>query len=84
MSAGRTSSRVTSRMQQRQVHIVTKQPDETEQRFEERKAQFVGARARCLSSAAEREAARKKQKIEANLNMATGGVLRRKAFTAVR
>ena len=47
---------------------VTKQDDETEQRFEERKAQFAGARARCLSFAAEKEATnRKKQKTEANL-----------------
>ena len=41
---------------------VTKQPDETEVRFEERKAQFAGAKARCMSSAAEKEAARKKQR----------------------
>eukprot|EP00959_Pyramimonas_sp_CCMP1952_P154571 3233687-Pyramimonas_sp.AAC.1 len=37
-----------------------------------------------MSSAAEKEAARKKQRIEANLNMSTGGTLGRKAFNAVQ
>ena len=53
---------------------VEKQPDETEQRFEERTQQFESAKTRCLSAAAEKEATRKKQKTEAMLNVATGVV----------
>ena len=64
---------------------VEKLPDETtEQRFLERKHRFESAKARCLSAAAEKEATRKKQKTEAMLNVATGGVLGRAAFRAMQ
>ena len=63
---------------------VEKLPDENEQRFLERKHRFESAKARCLSAAAEKEATRKKQKTEAMLNVATGGVLGRAAFRAMQ